>query len=136
MASAVQDNNNKTNMKELASILLHSQTQTHIFHLRVKGKGSYAAHKALQGYYEGIDGLVDGLVEAYQGKNGLVFFDTVDELDNNATIENIIKYFIKLIAIVDKLRKDKDLQDSFLQNEIDNVAMLLYTTKYKLENLE
>ena len=136
MASAVQDNNNKTNMKELASILLHSQTQTHIFHLRVKGKGSYAAHKALQGYYEGIDGLVDGLVEAYQGKNGLVFFDTVDELDNNATIENIIKYFIKLIAIVDKLRKDKDLQDSFVQNEIDNVAMLLYTTKYKLENLE
>ncbi len=136
MASAVQDNNNKTNMKELASILLHSQTQTHIFHLRVKGKGSYAAHKALQGYYKGIDGLVDGLVEAYQGKNGLVFFDTVDELDNNATIENIIKYFIKLIAIVDKLRKDKDLQDSFLQNEIDNVAMLLYTTKYKLENLE
>ena len=62
-------------MKELASILLHSQTQGHIFHLRVKGKGSYAAHKALQKYYEGIDGLVDGLVEAYQGKNGLVFFE-------------------------------------------------------------
>ena len=123
-------------MKELASILLHSQTQAHIFHLRVKGKGSYAAHKALQNYYEGIDGLVDGLVEAYQGKNELVYFDTVDELDNNATIENVIKYFIKLIAIVDKLRKDKDLQDSFFQNEIDNVAMLLYTTKYKLENLE
>ena len=123
-------------MKELASILLHSRTQAHIFHLRVKGKGSYAAHKALQGYYEGIDGLVDGLVEAYQGKNELVYFDTVDELDNNATIENVIKYFIKLIAIVDKLRKDKDLQDSFFQNEIDNVTMLLYTTKYKLENLE
>ena len=123
-------------MKELASILLHSQTQAHIFHLRVKGKGSYAAHQALQGYYEGIEGLVDGLVEAYQGKNELVYFDTVDELDNNATIENVIKYFIKLIAIVDKLRKDKDLQDSFFQNEIDNVTMLLYTTKYKLENLE
>ena len=123
-------------MKELASILLHSQTQAHIFHLRVKGKGSYAAHKALQNYYEGIDGLVDGLVEAYQGKNGLVFFDSVEDLDNNATIENIIKYFIKLITIVDKLRKDKDLEDSFFQNEIDNIVVLLYTTKYKLENLE
>lgn len=123
-------------MKELASILLHSQTQAHIFHLRVKGKGSYAAHKALQKYYEGIDGLVDGLVEAYQGKNGLVFFDSVEDLDNNATIENIIKYFIKLITIVDKLRKDKDLEDSFFQNEIDNIVVLLYTTKYKLENLE
>ena len=123
-------------MKELASILLHSQTQAHIFHLRVKGKGSYAAHKALQNYYEGIDGLVDGLVEAYQGKNGLVFFDSVEDLDNNATIENIIKYFIKLITIVDKLRKDKDLEDSFFQNEIDNIVVLLYTNKYKLENLE
>jgi DNA-binding ferritin-like protein len=123
-------------MKELASILLHSQTQAHVFHLRVKGKGSYAAHKALQKYYESIDGVVDGLVEAYQGKGELVYFDTVDELDNNATIENIVKYFIKLIAVVDKLRKDKDLQDSFLQNEIDNVIMLLYSTKYKLENLE
>ena len=123
-------------MKELASILLHSQTQAHIYHLRVKGKGSYAAHKALQEYYQGVDGLVDGLVEAYQGKNGLVSFDSVDGLDNNATIENVIKYFIKLITIVDKLRKDKDLEDSFLQNEIDNIVVLLYTTKYKLENLE
>jgi DNA-binding ferritin-like protein len=123
-------------MKELASILLHSQTQGHIFHLRVKGKGSYAAHKALQNYYEGIDGLVDGLVEAYQGKNGLIFFDSVEEIDNNATIENVIKYFDKLIAIVDKLRKGKDLEDSFFQNEIDNIVVLLYATKYKLENLE
>jgi DNA-binding ferritin-like protein len=123
-------------MKELASILLHSQTQGHIFHWRVKGKGSYAAHKALQKYYESIDGLVDGLVEAYQGKNGLVFFDSVEEIDNNATIENVIKYFDKLIAIVDKLRKGKDLEDSFFQNEIDNIVVLLYATKYKLENLE
>jgi len=123
-------------MKELASILLHSQTQAHIFHLRVKGKGSYAAHKALQNYYEGIDGLVDGLVEAYQGKNGLVFFDSVEDIDNNATIENVIKYFDKLLAIVDKLRKGKDLEDSFFQNEIDNIVVMLYATKYKLENLE
>ena len=123
-------------MKELASILLHSQTQAHIFHLRVKGKGSYAAHKALQNYYEGIDGLVDGVVEAYQGKNGLVFFDSVEDIDNNATIENVIKYFDKLLAIVDKLRKGKDLEDSFFQNEIDNIVVMLYAYKYKLENLE
>jgi DNA-binding ferritin-like protein len=123
-------------MKDLASILLHSQTQTHIYHLRVKGNGSYAAHKALQKYYESIDLLVDMLVESYQGKNGLVYFDQVDELDNNASIENILKYFDKLISIVDKLRKGKELEDSFIQNQIDAVVDLLYSTKYKLENLE
>jgi DNA-binding ferritin-like protein len=123
-------------MKDLASILLHSQTQTHIYHLRVKGNGSYAAHKALQKYYESIDLLVDMLVESYQGKNGLVYFDQVDEIDNNASIENILKYFDKLISIIDKLRKGKELEDSFIQNQIDAVVDLVYSTKYKLENLE
>jgi uncharacterized UPF0160 family protein len=78
---------------------------------------------------------LDGLVEAYQGKNGLIFFDNVDDIDNGATIQNIVKYFDKIISIVDKLRKDKSLQDSFFQNEIDNIVGLLYSTKYKLENL-
>jgi DNA-binding ferritin-like protein len=123
-------------MKDLASILLHSRTQAHVFHLRVKGKGSYAAHIALQGYYEGIVPLVDGLVEAYQGNHELIYFDTVDELDNNAGIENIIKYFDNLLKIVEKLRKHKDLIDTWIQNEIDTVSSLILSTKYKLENLE
>lgn len=123
-------------MKELASVLLHSRTQTHVFHLRVKGKGSYAAHVALQVYYEKIIPLVDGLVEAYQGNHELVFFDTVDELENNASIENIISYFTKLIKIIEKIRVDKNLKDTWIQNDIDTVLSLVLSTKYKLENLE
>jgi DNA-binding ferritin-like protein len=41
-------------MKQLASLFMHSRTQAHVFHLRVKGAGSLAAHLALQTYYEGI----------------------------------------------------------------------------------
>jgi hypothetical protein len=123
-------------MKELASILLHSRTQAHVYHLRVAGKGSYAAHVALQAYYEGIIPLVDGLVEAYQGNHDLIYFDTVDEIDNGNTTQNMIKYFDKLITIVEKLRKDKDLQDSWIQNDIDTVVSLMLSTKYKLQNLE
>ena len=123
-------------MKELASILLHSRTQAHVFHLRVKGKGSYATHIALQAYYEGIIPLVDGLVESYQGNHDLIYFDTVDEIENGATIENITKYFNKLYTVVEKLRKEKDLQDSWIQNDIDTVVSLILSTKYKLENLE
>ena len=47
-------------MEELASLFMHSRTQAHVFHLRVKGPGSHAAHLALQAYYEGIIPLLDG----------------------------------------------------------------------------
>ena len=123
-------------MEELASILFHSQTQAHVFHLGVSGAGAYAAHKALQKYYENIDGIVDGLVESYQGKNGLIEFKPVMGLDNNCDTRNIIAYFDKICMIVKTLRQAPDLADSFLQNQIDNVEDLIYSTKYKLVNLQ
>ena len=123
-------------MEELASILFHSRTQAHVFHLGVSGAGAYAAHVALQGYYEEIVGLTDGLVESYQGKNGLIEFKPVMGLDNNCDTRNIIVYFDKLCAIVKTLRQSPDLADSFLQNQIDNVEDLIYSTKYKLINLQ
>ena len=122
-------------MEQLASLFFHSRTQAHIFHLGVKGPGAYAAHKALEGYYEEIVELIDGLVESYQGKYGLIKFQPVNTIDNNCDIKNIISYFEKLCIALEKLRQDKKLQDSWIQNEIDNVANLLYSTKYKLVNL-
>ena len=122
-------------MEELVSLFFHSRTQAHVFHLRVNGPGAYAAHKALNEYYDEIVDLIDGLVESYQGKNGLIEFQDVDGIDNNATITNIISYFKKLIAALDKLRQADNLQDSWIQNQLDNVEELLYSTKYKLENL-
>jgi hypothetical protein len=123
-------------MEELASILFHSRTQAHVFHLGVSGAGAYAAHKALQKYYENIDGIVDGLVESYQGKNGLIEFKPVMGLDNNCDTRNIIAYFDKICAIVKTLRQAPDLADSYLQNQIDGVEELIYSTKYKLVNLQ
>ena len=123
-------------MEELASILFHSRTQAHVFHLGVSGAGAYAAHIALQGYYEEIVGLTDSLVESYQGKNGLIEFKPVMGLDNNCDTRNIIAYFDKICAIVRTLRQAPDLADSYLQNQIDTVEDLIYSTKYKLVNLQ
>jgi hypothetical protein len=123
-------------MEELASILFHSQTQAHVFHLGVSGAGAYAAHKALQKYYENIDGIVDGLVESYQGKNGLITFKPVAGLDNNCDSRNIVAYFDKLCAIVRTLRQAPNMCDSYIQNQIDTVEDLIYSTKYKLINLQ
>lgn len=123
-------------MEELASILMHSRTQAHVFHLGVNGPGAYSAHMALGDYYDKIVDLLDGLVESYQGKYGLIQFKPVINLDNNCDVSNIVKYFDKLIHIVCALRQTPNLADSFIQNEIDNVMNLLYSTKYKLVNLQ
>ena len=123
-------------MEQLASLLLHSRTQAHSFHLGVKGVGAFSAHSALQLYYLNIAGLVDGLVEAYQGQYGLIKLQPVSGLDTNNDIKNVIAYFDKLIAVVAKLRKDEKLQMSWLQNDIDTIVTLLYSTKYKLVNLQ
>jgi hypothetical protein len=123
-------------VEQLASLLLHSRTQTHSFHLGQRGVGSFSAHSALQLYYLNIAGLVDGLVEAYQGQYGLIKLQPVSGLDTNNDIKNVIGYFDKLIAAVAKLRKDEKLQMSWLQNDIDTIVTLLYSTKYKLTNLQ
>jgi DNA-binding ferritin-like protein len=121
-------------MEQLASLFLHSRTQTHSFHLGVKGIGAHSAHVALGDYYESIGGIIDGLMESYQGKYGLIKLQPVSGLDTNNDIKNIIAYFEKLCVALDKLRKDEKLQASYLQNQIDNIEELLYSTKYKLVN--
>ena len=121
-------------MEELASLLLQSRTQAHSFHWAVKGIGSHSAHLALGDYYDSIGDLVDGLVEAYQGKEGLIQISGIGTLDKNSDIKNIIKYFETLCNLVAKLRQNPKLQDSWIQNDIDTVVSLLYKTKYKLVN--
>jgi DNA-binding ferritin-like protein len=121
-------------MEELASLLLQSRTQTHSFHLGVKGVGAHSAHLALGDYYDSIGDLIDGLVEVYQGKEGLIQLSGIGVLDKNNDIKNIIKYFETLCNMVAKLRTNPKLQDSWIQNDIDTVVSLLYKTKYKLVN--
>jgi hypothetical protein len=123
-------------MERIASMFFHSRTQAHTFHTRVTGPGSLAAHLALETYYESIVDLIDGLVETYQGQYGLIEYKEVTGVDNDASKENMIKYFDNLCKFLAKERQDEKLQMSWLQNDIDNIASLLYRTKYKLINLQ
>lgn len=119
---------------DMVCALLHSQTQVHIFHLGVKGKGSYAAHKALQGYYEGIDALVDGIIESYQGKYGLLTNYKSFENESFNSIKQTISYLKGLNEMIEEKRDCCD--DSFIQNQIDGVQELIFSTLYKLRFLE
>ena len=116
---------------EIICKLLHSQTQVHILHLQTT---SYSEHKALQKYYEGIDGLVDGLVESYQGKHGLLkHYKTFDMVDYKSN-DQLIKYFTSLLNIIEENRDS--VEDSYIQNQIDTIQELINSTLYKLKFLK
>jgi hypothetical protein len=120
-------------MASFISTLFSSRTQSHIFHLQVTGPGSFAAHSALNSYYDEIIGLADGLVESFQGRYGIV----TGYKGEGQWIENtseIVKYFEALCMYVEKNRVSL-VQDSYIQNQIDEVVALIESTKYKLVNL-
>ena len=115
----------------MVSILLHSQTQVHVFHLQTK---SYSEHKALQIYYEGIDGLVDGVIESYQGKYNLVKkYETMD-IEDYSSVDQLISYFKELDKMVEEKRKS--VKESYLQNQIDTIQELIFSTLYRLRFLK
>ena len=113
--------------------LLEFQMQVKVFHW---GTEIHSEHIASDITYVTLNEVMDTLVEAYQGQYGLIKLQPVSGLDTNNDIKNVIAYFDKLITAVAKLRKDEKLQMSWLQNDIDTIVTLLYSTKYKLTNLQ
>ena len=91
-------------------------------------------HKALQGYYEGIDALVDGIIESYQGKYGLLTNYKSFENESFNSIKQTISYLKGLNEMIEEKRDCCD--DSFIQNQIDTVQELIFSTLYKLRFLE
>ena len=127
------DNQSDTNddFCEMVCRLLHSQTQVHIFHLQTK---SYSEHKALQGYYEGIDALVDGVIESYQGKYGIITNYKTYDMEQYSNGKKTISYFTGLLKVIDENRDC--CEDSYIQNQIDTIQELINSTVYKLKFLK
>jgi hypothetical protein len=109
--------------------LMQSRNQAHIFHLQTP---SFAAHKALRNYYEDIVELIDGLVESYQGRYGILRGYKMESIIKED--DSVVTYFEGLCKFVEIIRT-KVPQDSYIQNEIDNVVNLIESTKYKLKFL-
>lgn len=115
---------------DMVMCLLHSVTNAHILHFSTT---SYSAHKALENFYEEIGGLVDGFVEAFQGKYGLLTGYKSDYV----VPTDPLTYLVYLKAEVEKLRREPRFpQDSELQNEVDTIANLINSTIYKLRFLK
>lgn len=112
-------------MPALAACLLNAAVTAHMHHFAVTGVGSDAAHRALADLYDGLPDLVDGLVESYQGKFGLM----------PAPAGTPLEFVRGLQAEVASLRATIP-QDSELQNEVDTIANLINRTAYRLQHLQ
>jgi len=100
------------------SIVWHHQTD------------SYAAHKALNIFYDEIlknYGLVESVSGVYGRPEGYTVHDLVDYTD----VAQVQDYFKKLYAYVEAERKNI-YQESWIQNQIDNISELVASTSYLL----
>ena len=113
-----------------------SRDQAHIFHWQTTGEGSFAAHTALNAYYDAIPDLTDTLVESYQGKHGIITGYTSAEEFSEYEKTTVIKYFTGLAMFVERAYAKLPQEDTYILNQIDNVKELIYSTIYKLENLQ
>ena len=119
---------------DMIATLLHSRSQAHIFHWQTKSQSSFAEHMALGTYYDEIVELIDGIVESYQGKHELITgYKTVKMVDYKST-EQLISYFKDLDDNIEKNRKA--VKESYIQNQIDGIQELIFSTLYKLRFLK
>lgn len=107
-------------------IMFAGRTATHIMHLKTK---SFAEHKALNEFYDGIVDLADDLAEATQGQYGLLDIPFV-----NLTVSKDSAAFLKgQLAELDKIMAGVD--EDYLMSIYQEVQKLYRSTIYKLVNL-
>jgi len=122
--------------EKLISTLMASRDQAHIFHWQTTGEGSFAAHLALNGYYDAVPAMVDALVEAYQGKHGIIKGYTPADKFEEYEKSTAVKYFKALATYIDRAYNKIPKEDTNIINQLDTFKDLIYTTIYKLENLQ
>lgn len=116
---------------EFILTLLHAATNTHILHLRSK---SFSEHMALNEFYQALPDLVDAVVEAIQGRYGMLIDYPVQYYAPAATG---LEELQQLKDYVDEERHKEGIpQDSEIQNLIDEIASQIDSTLYKLTFLK
>jgi hypothetical protein len=115
-------------INQFISTLHQSKQQAIVWHHQTT---SFSEHKALNFYYEEIVELIDGLVESIQGIypriGAYTLSNPVDWKEGGSTI-----YFKGLYDFVQKNRSTIPQQETWVQNQIDEVAQTIADTLYQL----
>jgi len=119
---------------ELVATMFLSREMAHRAHLRTSGPGSFAQHMALGEFYPAIVDKADAIVEAYQGRHGLI---DIPYLDAPKDYKDIIKILEKHLSDIETLRYVAvDKKDTAIQNLIDEAVATYLSALYKLKNLK
>ena len=113
--------------EEFVSLVLLDRDTAHLAHWKTK---SYAEHKALGEFYDGVLDLIDGFVEQYQGYYGgrmnIQRADTGNITDIREALEDRTEW-------IESYRYEICEEDeTSLQNTIDEVVRLYQSTQYLL----
>ena len=114
--------------EEFFGKLLQVRDQIHLAHMSSK---SYAQHNALGDFYEGVLGLADSIIEGYQGKYGIINIQIPASANTDAL--QVIK---TLVNLTDNGLVYSSFQETWIQNQLDEISALSYRAIYKLENLK
>lgn len=128
---------NKTEPAQFFSKIFESREMAHVYHLQLKGDpGSYASHIALGEYYDGVIGILDELIEVYQGQYDIVQGYNIIDTSSTQNLDKL-EYFS---SIVDYLKNSRytllSQDDPHYQAIIDEIINLLYRLIYKLRFLK
>jgi len=115
----------KSQVLTLFGKLFQARDVIHLAHLKTN---SYAKHKALNKFYEGIVDLTDTLIESYQGEFGI----QVIEIPASKALDPVVflKSLLETIRLAAPLFKDSDYL-----NVLDEMKTLIKRTLYKLQYL-
>lgn len=102
-------------------ILFQSRDIMHLTHLDTR---SFAEHKALNAYYDGILDLTDSFTEKYFGRNG-----RVDIVIPEAKKQDATTHLKEVRAVIEA---ERDNYSSDLQNIMDEMIGLVNETLYLL----
>ena len=116
------------NFSDFVGYLKSSFDQSVVWHHQTD---SHAMHKALNHFYDEILELVDGLVESVSGIHGRPKDYEIDEPVNYKNPEQVIAYFKSCYDMIQKDRKDI-YEESWIQNQVDEIAQLFAETLYLL----
>jgi hypothetical protein len=114
-------------LSQFISTLKQSFEQSVVWHHQTN---NFSEHKALNNYYDEIIPLLDGLVESVQGVYPRIAGYTLSPLvDWNEGVS--VTYFKGLYQYVQENRKTV-YQETWVQNQIDEIEQLIAETLYKL----
>jgi hypothetical protein len=113
-----------------ATEMMNAAISFHRLHLRVTGDGSFAAHKALGEFYEGLHGHADTLIEGYQGVAEKILNYTNMPIRTLDTTADAVGYLRDLYNSINKLQGMMPYSE--IVNNLDLVKDSINSTKYKL----